>query len=221
MFKELINAWKADGLLEQAWQSCYRALDISRQMFVASERMLREDVAARQTRPVRARDKQINQSQREVRRMVLTHSLLQQRGDPVTGMILVSIIIDIERIGDNIKNMLDLAEGHPAQLQVPTYEDQLRDIERHVEWAFGEVEQALREQDAERARVVMTRHKRHIRKVCRRILNELVGGKAESMPNSQATALVLYVRYLKRISAHLKNIASSVVNPFERIGYKP
>jgi hypothetical protein len=31
---------------------------------------------------------------------------------------------------------------------------------------------------------------------------------------------VLYLRYLKRVSAHLKNIASSVVNPFDRIGFR-
>ena len=30
----------------------------------------------------------------------------------------------------------------------------------------------------------------------------------------------LYTRYLKRIAAHLINIASSVFNPFERIGFR-
>jgi len=28
------------------------------------------------------------------------------------------------------------------------------------------------------------------------------------------------LRYLKRVSAHLKNVATSVVNPYHRIGYK-
>jgi len=30
----------------------------------------------------------------------------------------------------------------------------------------------------------------------------------------------MYSRYLKRIAAHSRNLISSVVNPFERIGYK-
>ena len=30
-----------------------------------------------------------------------------------------------------------------------------------------------------------------------------------------------YFRYLKRINAHLRNIISSVINPYDRIGYKP
>jgi hypothetical protein len=32
--------------------------------------------------------------------------------------------------------------------------------------------------------------------------------------------VALYVRYLKRVTAHLLNILSSVVNPVERIGYR-
>ena len=39
------------------------------------------------------------------------------------------------------------------------------------------------------------------------------------MPN-EAVTTALYVRFLKRISAHLMNIASSVVNPFDRIGFR-
>ena len=34
-----------------------------------------------------------------------------------------------------------------------------------------------------------------------------------------AGALCLYARYLKRIAAHSRNLISSIVNPFERIGY--
>ncbi len=35
-----------------------------------------------------------------------------------------------------------------------------------------------------------------------------------------ATAIAMYSRYLKRIAAHSRNLISSIVNPFERIGYK-
>ena len=40
------------------------------------------------------------------------------------------------------------------------------------------------------------------------------------IPGREAVATALYVRYLKRISSHLKTIASSVVNPFEKIGFR-
>jgi hypothetical protein len=30
----------------------------------------------------------------------------------------------------------------------------------------------------------------------------------------------LYSRYLKRVGAHLKNITTTITNPYEHIGYK-
>ena len=38
--------------------------------------------------------------------------------------------------------------------------------------------------------------------------------------DSDAIVLALYFRYLKRVAAHLTNIASSIVNPFPRIGFR-
>ena len=37
---------------------------------------------------------------------------------------------------------------------------------------------------------------------------------------SKTVALALYARYLKRIGAHLKNITTVLVNPFDAVGYK-
>ena len=45
--------------------------------------------------------------------------------------------------------------------------------------------------------------------------NQALAGQA-----GRAVTAALYLRYLKRVSAHLKNVATSVVNPFYRIGYK-
>ena len=38
-------------------------------------------------------------------------------------------------------------------------------------------------------------------------------------PLAMGIAFALYLRFLKRIAAHSRNLASSVVNPFHRIGY--
>ena len=48
---------------------------------------------------------------------------------------------------------------------------------------------------------------------------DIVSGKSNDMSVSEASATALYARYLKRISAHCRNLISSIVNPFERIGY--
>ena len=46
-----------------------------------------------------------------------------------------------------------------------------------------------------------------------------VDGKISDLEIGTASAVGLYARYLKRIAAHSRNLISSIVNPFERIGY--
>jgi phosphate uptake regulator len=38
--------------------------------------------------------------------------------------------------------------------------------------------------------------------------------------SGEAVTAALYLRYLKRVSAHIKNVATSVVNPYYRIGFR-
>ena len=44
--------------------------------------------------------------------------------------------------------------------------------------------------------------------------------RAEHRRGCPAATLAIYLRYLKRVSAHLKNVATSVVNPYHRIGFR-
>ena len=52
------------------------------------------------------------------------------------------------------------------------------------------------------------------------LLNALIVREDPDLVCREAVSSALYVRFLKRISAHLMNIASSVVNPFDRIGFR-
>ena len=65
----------------------------------------------------------------------------------------------------------------------------------------------------------MGQYKKNISTQADEITNEIVMGKISDLDVGSASAVGLYSRYLKRIAAHSRNIISSVVNPFERIGY--
>ena len=52
------------------------------------------------------------------------------------------------------------------------------------------------------------------------IVNNALKGEVEYGSHAKTAAVVLYSRYLKRIGAHLKNITTTVINPFDSIGYK-
>ena len=58
-----------------------------------------------------------------------------------------------------------------------------------------------------------------ITKVSDDIVKNVASGKIQFKDSSQGASIVLYARYLKRIGAHLKNITSTIVNPYDRIGY--
>jgi hypothetical protein len=56
---------------------------------------------------------------------------------------------------------------------------------------------------------------------CDEIVSDVVKEKDKSIEPGDAAALVLYTRWLKRINSHLRNITTSVVNPFDHIGFQP
>ena len=61
---------------------------------------------------------------------------------------------------------------------------------------------------------------RWVIKDCDKIIIRLITTEDASLRSTDAVATAVYARYLKRIGAHLTNIASSVVNPFEKIGFR-
>jgi phosphate uptake regulator len=220
MWKQLLQIWRSSNLLTQAWEESYDALEIDRRMFNEAVRVLRESDDDKVDKEICKLDVQVNQYERDVRRKVMTHCTLVGATELTPGMVLISIIIDIERIGDYCKNILDLASDHPQRLIVPSYEKQLTDIETGIQECFEQVVTTLRDQDEERARQMMQSYRDYVSDVCDQIVSDVVQGKTDNLRPGDAAALALYTRYLKRISAHLKNILSSVVNPFHRIGYK-
>ncbi len=46
------------------------------------------------------------------------------------------------------------------------------------------------------------------------------GLSGKEMVDKRIIAYTLIVRYIKRVNAHLKNVATAVVNPFHRIGFR-
>ena len=128
-------------------------------------------------------------------------------------------MIDIERIGDYSKNIYDLAVNHPKKLNGGSVEDQLTEIENISFNLFEESIQAFKSQNIKKASDLMGDYKENISSQSDAITNEIIMGKIDDLKLGTASAIGLYARFLKRIAAHSRNLISSVVNPFERIGY--
>jgi phosphate transport system protein len=218
MFRDILKLLSKDNLMEQALQECHEMADICHEMVVASVESLRRRDDASVDVDVLAMDKQLNSFERDVRRKVMTHLTLGHRADIASGLVLVSIVIDLERIGDYSKNIYDLAVAHPERFVCGPLEEQLARTEAHVLGIFGRTVKAFKSGDADEARRIMHEYKEDISRQCREMERSLVTG-AVTLPSREAVTLALYLRFLKRISAHSRNLISSVVNPFDRIGY--
>ena len=219
MFKQIFELFKSDSLYNQALLECHEMLDIDKEMFNESINTLRNSDTADIPIDIYAMDRKINEFERDVRRKVMTHLAISGREDLGSGLILVSVVIDIERIGDYTKNIYDLACEHPKRLNAGSYEDKLASIESATKDFLNNAIEVFKNQDIDSARKLMMDYKTDISSTSSEIVNDIVSGRNNDFSPEQAGALCLYARYLKRIAAHSRNLVSSIVNPFESIGY--
>lgn len=218
-FKELIELWRSDNLLTQALNDSRAMLDSTRRMYRESVKSLRESDSGEMGMDVYEKDRMVNKYQQEVRRKVLKHLAITGGVNLIPGLILINIVIDIERVGDYTKNIMDLAIAHPKRLRCGSYEEDVKRIEQGVKKMFQEMVPALTASDKKAARQLMESDWWMIKR-CDEIVTGLIKAEQRSLSSGDAVSTALYARYLKRIAAHLMNVTSSVVNPFERIGFR-
>ena len=205
--------------MTQALYDSHEMLERTQDMFDKSVQSLRRSDNSDMDVDIRKMDEAINRYEQQVRHKVLKHLAITGGANLIPGLILTSIVIDIERIGDYTKNITDLAVTHPHRLRCGQYEADLSKIERGVGEIFKKIQPTLTKSDADAARTLMSDHW-WILKKCDHLLGAMIKAPDQALSASDAIATALYTRYLKRITAHLINIASSVFNPFERIGFR-
>jgi phosphate uptake regulator len=218
-FKELIELWRTDNLMTQALNDSQTMLENTREMFTEAVKSLRESDSGEMGFDVYRRDQMVNKFEQDVRRKVLKHLAITGGTNIIPGLVLTSIVIDIERIGDYTKNIHELALAHPRRLHAGSFEEDIQKIEKATAGVFGKVGPALKNSDREAARAVLD-NKWWIIKRCDEIVEALVKEEVKSLSQHDAVSTALYARYLKRITGHLLNVTTSIINPFEWIGFR-
>ena len=218
MFREILSVLRKEDLLKQAMEDAQEMLSKAKLVFSAAIYRLTERKEPEIN--IYEKDKEINRTEWEIRRKVLQHLLIGSRKEDITAaLILTSSVIDIERIGDYSKNIFELAEISPlAMVFDEKYADFFREIENQILEMFDLTGDSYREGDAQKAQRVLDTHWR-ISKRCDVMLEDLAS--EEKLSAELAVIYTLFARYLKRVSSHLKNVASSVVSPFPKMGFIP
>lgn len=220
MFKKWLAIFKKDSLMDRAYLRSFEMLDITLAMYIEAKESLRQREDNEIDLKVKETDKEVNSYEREVRRMVFNHLAVTGAVNLPSGFTLISIIIDIERIGDYAKNMVELALDHPGKLHGGEYEGAIARIEAALEDNFVQTKKCFEEGHGNIALELLKKYA-WVNDACDEIVKNVVKEKDENIKPGDAAALVLYTRWLKRINSHLRNITTSVVNPFDRIGFEP
>ena len=157
-------------------------------------------------------DDRIDEGERMVRRTVLEHLSLNPEQDLVASLVLVSLVQDAERVGDFARGLGELVPLAQQPRKGP-FRDELKEIVAEIRPLFAMTEEAFREDDEALAHVVVAKH----REVKRRL-----SAYTEKVAKSDlgADMAVVYsgaARILRRVGAHLSNICSSVIQPYDRM----
>ena len=221
VFKDLVTIWNSEDSLSQAWTSSNEMLHLSHEMFTDSVKALRSGEKNKVIKSIKLRDEEINQYHRDIRKKVVTHySVSKDVTNINSGLVLINMVVDIERVGDYTKNILDLAKYYPKKLRSEKISEDLRIIEQAVIERFQNTVKAVEEMDEIAAKELIKSYRSDLGKLSDNLVASSISGDLEIGEEHMASSMVLYARYLKRIGAHLKNITSVVINPFESIGYK-
>lgn len=216
MFKNLLQFWKGKDFLNQVFEKFQNMLDDAQIMFEAvCKRLVHNEKQPGLTDRVYAIDKKINEIQKDIRKRVIEHLSLQCTADISTCLLLMSVVKDAERLGDYAKNLLQLDNLLNKPVNVQKYKSLFNNLEVEIIDLFKKTKDAFIESDEDKAAQTWD-YQRQIKKKCDGILKKLV---KSDLSADEAVCFALMARYLKRITSHLTNIATSVILPLTDLDY--
>jgi len=217
MLRRLISVFRSSDPLREMGDNFTEMLGIAEELSLRAGKMFFGGEASPEERSwIYDNDVRVNQLQREIRKQVITHlSLSGNTLDLPYCLLLISLVKDVERIGDYAKNLIEIGDFFTGPLPDDELFAELGQIRNGVDSTFAGLAQLLGGSSQEAALVLIHQGKELVRRC-----DSLVVRAAQSSHDAAATvAVVLGTRYYKRIGAHLLNILSSVVMPLHKVDY--
>lgn len=165
-------------------------------------------------KPLRKSDRQVNRGERSIRRELIVHAGVAGAADYPLMLVYMSIIKDIERVGDYSKNIWDLTiDGFTLDgaSDAQSWSDR---IDRTAE-LISSTASVFAQRDEARAKEMLLKMDQWTGDFDEEI-SKLIREGSDAGP---AAPRALLNRYLKRITAHLMNVMTAVVMPLDRLDY--
>lgn len=217
-WRNLLGIFRKDGLYSQVIAECHDATDkLSLLLNVYLARLGRLPPPPPAT-DVSAAEKALWDFDSDARKKIQTHIASSGPGHLIAGLVILTTVIDLEKLIDNVRQFRGITTSHPYPLRFEDLEVDVAETEKQTLALFQDMRKAIKGEDMAFSRDVIARYKGGLSKACDEIAGRLLGGDVADISAADAAAASIYVTNLKKIGVHSRNLITSVASPYQRVG---
>ncbi len=217
MLKQLLGLFRSSDPIVGMGRDFKKMLKISYGITIrAGQVFFQESPEADERTEISRRDIKINKLERRIRKQVIAHlTLRSDAGDVPYCLLLMSIVKDVERMGDYAKNLAQVHDDGGGPIPDDGHGAELRELRGMVESIFAEARGVFATSDSDAATALILQG-RDVTKRCDALIGDVSRSDYDA---ATTTSMVLGARFYKRIACHLLNILSGVVMPLHKLDY--
>jgi len=216
MFRNLWDALKKNPLMDDSYDIMDELHHQTQEMFLLSMKaLIDQDVDPEE---IIMMDKAVNKNVQKVRKKVFEYFSLTTVPNIHGGLVLISLVIDYERIGDYAKDLALMREEYGYNKPFThDVKDSMNSMKDKVSMMFLEAHNSLQKIE-EKYPTKVTLLERELKKEYERLVERLMD---RDLTRKEVIVALISARILKRIAGHHDNIATSGSRPFPKLGFKP
>ena len=216
MLRDLFKIFSDRDPLSEVSDDFAKMLDLTQNMtHLAGQIFFGEEEKSARDQVLRL-DIQVNELERVIRRALLVHLAVPgNSADVPYSLLLMSLVKDVERLGDYAKNLAEIVDIRPEPHPEGQVLSELMAIRQNVAVAYQSCAKVVTSAQRKEATELIRRG----RETARRCDQLITGIGSSDYDAATTTAFILGTRYYKRINAHVLNVLSSVVMPLDKVDY--
>ncbi|MBU1130909.1 phosphate uptake regulator PhoU [Patescibacteria group bacterium] len=211
----IFDFFTKESLLNQVIGEIDQMFEKNKKMFKAVTDFLLEN--KKMELDISQEDKELNIFEISIRKKIFEHLSINPSKDLAFSLIIIDVARDTERIGDFCKNLYKLAIHFQTLPSDNKYWAEINEMKNYIGSLIDEVYTAFKKPDKELANKAIGNYREKINQRVIELQNKVAAD--DSLSSQEALVLALTSRFLRRITAHLINIATSVVNEFPKMRY--
>ena len=163
---------------------------------------------------LRETDEKVNAGEKAIRRELIVHASVHGTYHVPAILVYMSVVKDVERVGDYAKNIWDIASQRRDLAGEPEAEE-IREIAARLSEMISETGRAFAADDVDAARRLLAEGDQLQDDFDERV-NALI---TATIPSHNDAVYAVLFRFFKRVVSHLMNVLSAVTMPVDQLDY--